>query len=232
VDVNFTPPSLGLKAGAVTISSNDPDDPEMLIFVSGSGVTEVAIQLLHFSAEYHQGQVLLTWKIAGEEGLTGYRLLRKCPDALAYARIGDIEMNTGLDSYTYIDRPERDTGQYLYQLVALNDRGEAITVGRTSVSVDASVPQETTLSQNYPNPFNPETTIHYGIGRKGWVDITVYNMLGQRVKTLVAHYHQPGYYSAIWRGDDGRGEPVNSGIYVARLVAGEHVACTKMLLLK
>ena len=85
---------------------------------------------------------------------------------------------------------------------------------------------------NFPNPFNPYTTIQFTIGDVGNVVINVYNVRGQRVRTLLNDYREPGHHSVIWNGTDDSGRALSSGIYLYRIVAGENKATRRMLLMK
>jgi hypothetical protein len=88
------------------------------------------------------------------------------------------------------------------------------------------------LSQNSPNPFNPTTTILYNIEESAKVELIVYNMLGQKVRTLVNSDQDPKTYRVVWNGQDDHGVQVSSGVYIYRLKAGENVAINKMIFLK
>jgi len=94
------------------------------------------------------------------------------------------------------------------------------------------LPLSMLLYQNYPNPFNPETVIRYSIAKEGKVELTIYNIKGQRVKKLVQETKEPGYYNAIWNGTDDNNKQVASGIYLYRLSKGKKTLNKKMLLLK
>ena len=90
------------------------------------------------------------------------------------------------------------------------------------------------LKQNFPNPFNPETTISFSLAKDAKnAKIEIYNIKGQKVKTLVNDHLQIGNHSIIWNGDDESGKPVGSGIYFYKLnVNGKPKAVKKCLLLK
>ncbi|MBI1936504.1 MAG: T9SS type A sorting domain-containing protein [Ignavibacteriales bacterium] len=94
------------------------------------------------------------------------------------------------------------------------------------------IPSEFALSQNYPNPFNPTTTMKYALAQDASVTVTVYNMLGQKVKTLVDLQQEAGYYTINWDGTNEFGGRVASGIYIYRLTAGKFTSTLKMNLLK
>jgi hypothetical protein len=88
------------------------------------------------------------------------------------------------------------------------------------------------LKQNYPNPFNPETSIEYFLPRASDVEITVFNLSGQRITTLLKKYQNVGFFELKWNGRNEKAEPVVSGIYVYQFKAGEFTAAKKMMLLR
>ena len=94
------------------------------------------------------------------------------------------------------------------------------------------VPVSFSLDQNYPNPFNPSTTISYRLADQRDVTLTVFNILGQVVKSLVHDVQPSGSYTVRWDGTNDRGTPVSSGMYIYRLRAGSFVQSKKMMLLK
>ncbi|MGB7062123.1 MAG: 5'-nucleotidase C-terminal domain-containing protein [Candidatus Zixiibacteriota bacterium] len=94
------------------------------------------------------------------------------------------------------------------------------------------VPQGFELHQNYPNPFNPETQITYSLPQATDVRVTIYDMLGRRIRVLADEYRSAGANTVIWDGRDENGKKVSSGIYFYRLQAGEFVQTKKMSLIK
>ncbi len=94
-------------------------------------------------------------------------------------------------------------------------------------------PQAFALANNYPNPFNPATTIKYALPQAADVELTVYNVVGQAVQTLVAEHQSAGRYVVEWDATDDSGHSLSSGMYFYRLEAGGAFYETKkMLLLK
>ncbi len=114
--------------------------------------------------------------------------------------------------------------------------GELLGVVEAGLSVGAPVtlPRAFTLGQNYPNPFNPSTTIQYeiGEGQSVFTRLTVHNIRGQVVRTLVNSLKQAGSFQVQWDGLDEAGRRVSSGLYFYRIVAGEYAQTRKMVLLK
>ena len=104
-----------------------------------------------------------------------------------------------------------------------------------ALSVDDAVdqlPYRFELSQNYPNPFNPATTIEYSVPSRVRVSIDIFNIVGQKVKTLVDREVAAGSYTVIWEGTSDSGTALATGIYLYRFKAADHIETKKMLLLK
>jgi len=88
------------------------------------------------------------------------------------------------------------------------------------------------LEQNYPNPFNPNTSIRFTVPEATRVSLVVFNLLGQKVRTLVDGPMPAGRHEVEWRARDDEGQPVSSGIYFYHLVAEDHTETRKMVLMK
>jgi hypothetical protein len=88
------------------------------------------------------------------------------------------------------------------------------------------------LAQNYPNPFNPETTIQYSLAKAGKVTLTIYNVMGQKVRTLVDESKPAGVYTLTWNGRNDRNIPVSTGVYFYKINAGDFNQIKKLLFLK
>ena len=104
-----------------------------------------------------------------------------------------------------------------------------------SVGIDnksETLPQGFALEQNFPNPFNPVTTLRYDLPENGLVNITIYDMMGREVKTLINQIQDAGYRSVIWDATNDYGKPVSAGIYLYQIQVGEYMQTKKMVLLK
>jgi hypothetical protein len=100
----------------------------------------------------------------------------------------------------------------------------------TSVEDEETMPVEYKLYQNYPNPFNPSTIIQYAVGSRQFVQLKVYDILGNEVATLVNEEKEPGYYEVDF--NVGQTISLSSGVYLYRLQAGDFVETKKMILLR
>jgi len=96
----------------------------------------------------------------------------------------------------------------------------------------AGVPFQYSLGQNSPNPFNPSTEISFTMERAGRAIITIYNILGEQVKTLVDGRFSPGIHTVVWDGKDDNGHPLSTGIYLYSMETEEYSKTRKMVLLK
>lgn len=115
------------------------------------------------------------------------------------------------------------------------DLVEAEKIGELVVSVNDFTdlhPKNFTLFQNFPNPFNPTSTISYDLPKDTKVNLKIYNLYGQEVRTLVNEAQSAGHKSAVWNGKDDSGIIVSSGLYIYRLEAENIVQNKKMLFLK
>jgi hypothetical protein len=113
--------------------------------------------------------------------------------------------------------------------------------GPRSLTIDASVllaldgiglPEVFALHNNYPNPFNPVTNISYDIPEVAQVTLEIYNVTGQKVRTLAQGQHEPGRYRIQWNATNDYGNPLSSGMYIYRIRAGDFVSVKKLVLMK
>ena len=94
------------------------------------------------------------------------------------------------------------------------------------------IPKQFTLFQNFPNPFNPVTTLRYALPEDTMVNITIYDMMGRVVKTLINDQQTNGYKSVQWNATNNIGQPVSTGIYLYTIDAGKFRQTKKMVLMK
>jgi hypothetical protein len=125
-------------------------------------------------------------------------------------------------------------GQQILTNVAPNQLLKIKEQSTTSVANEAVADAPVTyhLAANYPNPFNPETTIEYELGESGRVRLEIYNMLGQKIKTLVDQQQESGVHRVVWQGRDEMNATVASGIYFYRIQSGDFRATRQMVLLR
>lgn len=166
-------------------------------------------------------------EIVIDDGSGGYRV----GDDFSIAYRGNLDSTFALG-----DKIEKiiGIGNFSFYHYKLDPRNEADIIGHTSGIKQKRMGNELTydLSQNYPNPFNPTTTIAYRIAKKGPVELSIYNVLGQKIKTLVNEVKPAGNYQVSWDGTNQLGQLVSSGIYFYCLRSGDFIKTNKMVLLR
>ena len=109
---------------------------------------------------------------------------------------------------------------------------EYLGLDLTQIQNEADKPSGYSLLQNYPNPFNPVTKLRYELPENSHVNITIYDMLGRAVKTMVNQHQNAGHRSIIWDGTNDYGNTVSTGIYLYQIQAGAYTRTKKMVFLK
>lgn len=110
--------------------------------------------------------------------------------------------------------------------------GDSAAVMRAVSEPMRAIPNGYRLYQNYPNPFNPTTTLAFDLPVSSHVELVVFNILGERVRTLVSEVRSAGSYVIPWNSRDDGEQSVASGVYFARLLAGARTVTIKMALVK
>jgi hypothetical protein len=136
---------------------------------------------------------------------------------------------TSQDLATFTYYINSSDGEYM----VASDIGEFVLFrAALGVNEGLSVPVVYVLHQNYPNPFNPVTTLQYDIPEDAMVNITIYDMMGRQVKSLVNGSQTAGYKSIQWDATNNTGQPVSAGLYLYTIQAGQFRQTKKMVLLK
>jgi len=128
-------------------------------------------------------------------------------------------------------------GLYSFQMSAAGiaayfDNIVVTQLAPSAVYDNANVPTEFSLLQNYPNPFNPNTTISYNLPKSGLVSLTIHDLLGRELVSLVSSEQSAGQHSVNWNGKNNFGMDVPSGIYLYSLSSGNYQSTMKMILMK
>ena len=222
-----------------------PDESYVLVNESSLGRVR-----RYWLAGPNTGETEVFSYIYGNIGWEGWVL----PDNITYNDEGIFWVATYFGPVVGIDT----TGQIVYELnFDFNSFGENTSVIQYNDSLylgtlldsyigviplpeellsDRNVPQlvasEYQLNQNFPNPFNPITTVRYDLPEDSFVDVMVYDMLGNVVNNLVNTNQSSGYKSVQWDATNNQGKPVSAGVYLYKIQAGDFVDTKKMVLLK
>ena len=132
------------------------------------------------------------------------------------------------------NRTSRDQYQAMWGTFQGNNQrtGNQSDINLGIVSDNSVIPKEFALHQNYPNPFNPVTTLRYDLPEDAMVNITIYDLMGRVVSTLVNMEQTAGYRSIRWNAANDLGQPVSAGMYLYMIQAGDFRQTKKMVLLK
>jgi len=206
-------------------------DPRPVLRADAVKITEPgvsAVRLSSFYTSFEGGHVVIYWSTSYEHNLLGFNLYRTSREDLRPLEKHRLnkELIRGKSPYRFVDRTARWGEVYYYWLEDVDVTGRTVLHGPVSVTYSQVTPRIYALYQNYPNPFrlgdirSPQTIIKYELPRPSEVSIQIYNLLGQRVRTLIEKRQAPGVYSLTWDGKDDRGIPVSSGVYFLQMQAG------------
>ena len=198
----------------------------------------VPVELAAFTAAVVGNDVSLVWITTTETNNFGFDIQRKFVESDSWEKIHFVagHATTTQVPYQYTDE-NLAVGSYNYRLKQIDTNGSFEF--SAIITVEVGVPEAFALNQNFPNPFNPSTTINYQISTAALNDalatettLTIFNILGARVLTLINEEQGTGFYSVVWNGKDSDGLEVPSGVYIYQLTAGSFKATKKMLLIQ
>jgi Secretion system C-terminal sorting domain len=191
----------------------------------------VPVELTSFTAQVVNNNVNLLWQTATETNNKGFEIERASITNANLSQWNQITFvpgngtTTEPNNYSYSDKNIHIAGNYAYRLKQIDFDGSYKY--SNSVEVEVSKPLSFALEQNYPNPFNPTTTISYSIPKDEFVELKVYDALGNEVSTLANGKRNAGSYKVTF--DAGS---LASGVYYYKIRTSDFVQVKKMLLLK
>ena len=177
------------------------------------------------------GAVSLSWSASEDVDFDFYNVYRQ-----EIVSTEPAVVFTTVDSF-FVDQNAAEAGAYEYWITAVDMSGlESDPSNSVSavLSADESLglPTEFALRQNYPNPFNPSTQIRYALPEETRVTISIYDLMGRKVRTLVNDVQSAGYRTAMWNATNDMGRPVSAGVYIYSIHAGDFIQNRKMVLMK
>ena len=179
-------------------------------------------------------QVLTDQPLGGSEFATP-QVLNDAEGKLALVAYGDVVFD-GEVALSLVFRPTTEIENTVIEITDNQTYDSEFGFNHLGLPAPVQVqtrPEVFALANNYPNPFNPTTTIKYALPQAADVELTVYNVLGQPVRTLVAEHQSAGRYVVEWDATNDSGHSLSSGMYFYRLEAGgDFLDFKKMLLLK
>jgi len=188
---------------------------------------ELPVELVSFNASVDKNTINLRWITSTELNNSGFEVERRTANS-SYKKIAFVQgkgTTTQSNGYTYSDVVNQ-TGIYIYRLKQVDLDGTFEYSNEIMVNVIA-LPGQYALAQNYPNPFNPTTSIEYVIPQAGFVNLSVFNLLGERVAELVNEIMESGNHTIVF--DASR---LSSGTYIYTLSVNGNVVTKKITLIK
>ena len=198
----------------------------------------VPVELISFVAAANNNSVILNWSTATEINNSGFSVERRTDVEESWTEIGFVPgfgTSTERRSYSFVD-PDLNTAAYVYRLKQIDFDGSFEY--SSEVYVDINLPARFSLMQNYPNPFNPSTIIKYAISNKQFVQLKVFDVLGNEVATLVNEELPAGEYEVEFHSNNNSDQSfrlvrnLSSGVYFYKLIAGTFSETKKMILAK
>jgi hypothetical protein len=222
--------------------------PDSLGYTTGSGFVEVGdadgdqLTDVYFSIGETGGSRLMNAEFVGTDYKNpdhyNYYSLITCPLASGVAPDAAIRGSRGYygdgdndGKPDIVHNNNRSSGVRPALFVWEYDAG-AIETGVESKENTLAQPNAFKLEQNYPNPFNPTTTIEFSLQKSANVKLEIYNLLGQKVRTLLDNQMAAGSHSVIWNAQNDNSMPMPTGMYYYRLTAGDYTQTHKMILMK
>jgi len=232
--------STSLSVTASTSAANSEGTSRSLsVAFSATWDVPVPAELASFAGQVTADKdVLLQWSVVSQSNNLGWEVYRST-DRVRFEKVGDLVLGAGttdeLMNYTFTDGSYPAAGTLYYYLKQIDlsghtARSNVIEVVLAPVQI---LPTANELHQNFPNPFNPETTISFDLKEGTMVELSIYDMAGQHVRTLATGQAlSAGSYSYLWDGLNDSGVKVASGVYLYHLKSGEFTSVKKMALLK
>lgn len=172
----------------------------------------VPVELMSFTFQVNDNDITLNWVTATETNNQGFEVQRKTGEEFStIAFINGYGTTTETHNYSYTDQ-NLDPGKYTYRLKQVDLNGSYYYYD--PLNIEVLPPDAFALNQNYPNPFNPSTKISFSLAVDSKVNLTVYNLLGETVSTLVNSVMPAGKHDVNFQGEN-----LNSGIYFYRMDA-------------
>ena len=205
--------------------------------------TTVPVELVEFKATSQENNIKLEWQTATELNNFGFDIERQMTNNSItnnpitnnsttnnqWSKLGFVKGNgttTASESYSFADNTVINGNKYKYRLKQIDQNGSYKYSSETEVTANL-VPASYSLSQNYPNPFNPSTTINFVIPKASFVNLKVFDVLGNEVATLVDENKDAGKYKIVYDAQN-----LASGIYIYKLVTDGYISTKKMVLIK
>ncbi|OPZ67579.1 MAG: hypothetical protein BWY83_02574 [bacterium ADurb.Bin478] len=198
------------------------------------GEVALAVELAFFSVRRQTDHTLLHWATRAEEDHMGFYVYR-AGTTTAYQKISPLigpcsSPSPTMKEYFFKDRTIEANQTYYYRLADVARDGHVHY--HAPVKIETIKPEAYALEQNYPNPFNAQTRLDFSVPESGQVELSIFNLKGQSVRTLLQRSMEPGRHFVLWDGCDDAGASLASGIYLAWFRAHNYSQVLKLQLIR
>jgi hypothetical protein len=214
------------------VEKTSPDTATVFVtgfnsYILRNMVVIVPVELASFTASVNGNNVTLSWVTATELNNLGFEVERKAVEG-TWAKVGFVNgrgTTTEPQLYNFTDAG-LTSGNYNYRVKQIDYDGSYKYYNLEEV-VEIGAPVSYDLAQNYPNPFNPTTKIKYSVPADAFVNIAIYNVLGEKVTDIVNNIQKAGSYEVTFDATN-----FASGMYIYRMESGNFISVKKMMILK
>ncbi|MDO9576506.1 MAG: C25 family cysteine peptidase [Candidatus Cloacimonadales bacterium] len=240
--ITYEPDDTEPDFATLILHSDDPENPEVEVELSGESlypICQILPVLINFG-EVDLGETITDTIYIQNTGTADldvtsiYTVLNVFDVSVNALVISPATTEEIYVTFSPIDEMVYTDSVWIIAETPFGSIFEVSLLGQGVIPVNANdiLPLITEVFQNYPNPFNPSTTIKYAVAKAADVSIVIYNIKGEKVKTLVRAFQEPHFYQAVWNGKDDANKPVASGVYFYVSRIGDYKAYNKMLVIK
>jgi len=229
-------------SGIATMYNTTESSENSIQFITSEDT--LPVELSNFRAELdYQNRIQLMWVTQSEVNLLGYYIYRNNEDDVTSAElispIITASNTTSTQLYVFTDTSVNEAGSYYYWLQCIDYKGNEKFFGPSicryefpGTNSGSEIPLQEGIRSIFPNPFNPCTTINYEMESAGSMELTIYNIKGQKVLGKTFEHSEKGNYKFLWGGCDEKGKLCSSGIYTVIMRCGERNYIRKMTILQ
>ncbi|RPH92257.1 MAG: DUF4038 domain-containing protein, partial [Calditrichaeota bacterium] len=238
--------TMGAMSGDHAYELESPFDHDGVLYIQAVKEQTVSTSLAFLRSDCRQGLRVLEWQMGNVSAVAGFVIERRQGEE-TFRRISSFITNQALliqpttpgDAlFSYVDSTAACAGAFEYRLSAITLDGGRILLGslvteqKTNKIADhpPEIPITHELPMNYPNPFSQTTTMNFYFPQSTHLQVTIYSLLGKRIRTLYEGHYEGGIRQIEWDGRDSAGNQVNSGIYLCRVMTNHFQGCRKMII--
>ncbi len=228
------------EGSGTTLNDNSSNTNTGTIYGAAWSDQSLPVEISSFTAQIENGSIVVKWTTESEVDNLGFILERSEEDKASWQIIASHTTHDALKGqgntssrteYSFTDRNAEPGKVYWYRLSDVKTNGEITLYAPLSIQM-GELPESTVMENAYPNPFNPQTYIACHLADAADVNISVFDILGRKVKTLFTGQQQAGSYHIYWNGTDENGLTAPGGNYIIRMQTQQATQIQKVTFMK